>query len=90
MFSCEYCEILQNTYFEVHLNTAAFVSLELKTYFHEILWGIACFEVYSLLLTYLSKMYCRLLIYPNIALYVNITDLYHRKFDSVGRTYVYC
>ena len=29
VFSCEYCEIFQNTYFEKHLRTAAFLLLSL-------------------------------------------------------------
>ena len=30
MFSCEYCEIFKNTYFEEHLQTTAFTLLVLK------------------------------------------------------------
>ena len=39
MFSCEYCEIFKNTYFEEYLRTAAFL-LNFVTLFPVILWLI--------------------------------------------------
>ena len=45
MFSCEYCEILTNTYFEVELQTVTSVIFE--TYFLENLKKIVLGEEYA-------------------------------------------
>ena len=50
MFSCEYCKVFKNTYFEKHLQMAASASV-LSSHFIPIynlnLWMNSCLSVYS-------------------------------------------
>ena len=69
MFSCEYCEIFKNTYFEEYLRTAAFL-LNFVTLFPVILWLINNVKKHEK--TYKAYFRNRIFGYPEKSFYIYI------------------